>query len=139
MGHIPPQKSNKEIGFGVLPLGNKPEHSQLVRVGSTWPPGPVSAVDAGGDPAVFTYRELLPMGTVTQAVSAFAVSIGRRRLQPSDKSFPTEVGALPTMELPLELGSVPQCPVLVGIAESLAAHLLRRKRLRSHCLLLVCI
>lgn len=37
MGHVPPQKSNKEIGFGVLPLGNELEHSQRVRVGG---PGP---------------------------------------------------------------------------------------------------
>lgn len=30
MEHIPPQKSNKEVGFRVLPLGSKPECSQLV-------------------------------------------------------------------------------------------------------------
>lgn len=45
------------------------------------------------------------MGTMTQAVSAFAVSIGRRRSQPSDKSLPTEVGALPTVGLPLGSGN----------------------------------
>lgn len=69
------------------------------------------------------------MGTVTQAVSAFAVSIGRRRSQPSYESLLTEVRAL--------LAAGDAVPSLVGMAEGLAVHLLRRKRLRSHTLLLV--
>lgn len=32
MGHIPSQKSNKDVGFGVLPLGNELECSWLVGV-----------------------------------------------------------------------------------------------------------
>lgn len=113
------QSTPGESGWGVLALG------------------PVGAAGAEEYPAVFTYRELIPMGTVTQAASAFAVSIGRRRLQPSDKSLLTEVGALPTAGPPLAAGDA--VPGLVGTTEGLAAHLLRRKRLRSHSLLLVCI
>lgn len=77
------------------------------------------------------------MGTMTQAASAFAVSIGRWRSQPSDENLLTEVGALPAMGPPLGAGDA--VPGLVGTAEGLAAHLLRRKRLRSRSLLLVCI
>lgn len=62
--------------------------------------------DAGGVPADFTYRELLPMGTMTQAASAFAVLIGRRRSQPSDESLLTEVGSLPAVGLPSGLRDV---------------------------------
>lgn len=36
MGHVPLQKSNKEVGFGVLPLGNELERSWLVRVEGSW-------------------------------------------------------------------------------------------------------
>jgi len=77
------------------------------------------------------------MGTVTQAALAFVVWIGRRRLQPLDKTLPTEVGALPAVGSPS--GPRDAVPGLVGTAEGLAAHLLRRKRLRSRSLLLVCI
>lgn len=61
---------------------------------------------ARGVPADFTYRELLPMGTMTQAASAFAVLIGRRRSQPSDESLLTEVGSLPAVGLPSGLRDV---------------------------------
>lgn len=77
------------------------------------------------------------MGTVTQAALAFAVSIGRRRSQPSDETLLTEVRALLDMGPPLGVGDA--VPGLVGTAEGLAVHLLRRKRLRSRSLLLVCI
>lgn len=46
------------------------------------------------------------MGTMTQAASAFAVLIGRRRSQPSDESLLTEVGSLPAVGLPSGLRDV---------------------------------
>lgn len=61
---------------------------------------PLGVGGARGDPADFMYRELLPMGTMTQAASAFAVLIGRQRSQPSDESLLTEVGSLPSLGLP---------------------------------------
>lgn len=72
--------------------------------GGSWRLGLVGTEGAGGDPAVFKYRELLPMGTVTQAASAFAVLIGRRRSQPPDESLLTEVGTLPDVGPPSRVG-----------------------------------
>lgn len=68
--------------------------------------GLVGIRGARGDPADFTYHELLPMGTMTQAASAFAVLLGRRRSQPSDESLLTEVGSLPTVGLPSGLRDI---------------------------------
>lgn len=99
-----PKKAIRRLVSGFCHLAASQSAPSWSELGGTWPPGLVSAGGAGGDPAVFTYHELLPMGTVTQAALAFAVLIGRRRSQPSDESLQTEVRALPTTGPPSGLG-----------------------------------
>lgn len=101
-----PKKSNNEVGFSVCHLAGTqlPERPWLLGLGGAAAPG-----GAGSAPAVFVYRELLPMGTLTRAASAFAVSIGQGRSQPSDRSRPCPWDVPPGRAAPLPPLGPPLC------------------------------